>query len=637
MLRADVNEGGTVDGKQLWKSCRTGDLDAVKRLVEELGADVNQAMDTGFTAIEIAAIFGHKDVVRYLVESGADRTTALQFAVVGDHVDLVRFLVRECGVDISQAMQHLIFEPKSGDMVRCVVKLGADINKGDDTDDTPSIFVAIESVFGISLWKAYGFRKAWGDLRCWEGDDDFECQVECLVEDLGADVNHATNAEIAAMQSHTDALRYLPIGDDGTTALGFVPTGSPADLVRLLVEGFNSDISRVIQPGEIALIFATKFAAKNATLEMVRCLVTELGADVSTGDGHGDTPLIRAAMHSDSSMVQCLVTELGAVVDQRNDNGDTPLIAAAHEGNLETVRRLHELQANINQRGRGGYTALISAAKEGNLVMVRHLAELGAAVDIGDMNGDTALLFAAKRGNVGIVQCLIDFDADINNEDNDHGATALIAAAKKDNLDIMRCLVENGADMNLTNDAGDTALFTALKKGTFEMVRCLVDLGANIEIRGGDGTSALFLSARRGQYATVQFLLEVAGADIDTVNNDGDTVWDCLTEHIERGIEGDEEDDDPPALTALLRVMVLQVRETQHAAPALIALLSPENVRVVQEGARLQARLPAYLLQRRAILYANCPLLPPLCAVVDNYMELTTTKELWATGLGTAP
>jgi hypothetical protein len=70
----------------------------------------------------------------------------------------------------------------------------------------------------------------------------------------------------------------------------------------------------------------------------------------------------------------------------------------------------------------------------------------------------------------------------------------------------------------------------------------------------------------------------------------------------------------------------------------LLALMSPEPARVVQEGARLRARLPAYLARRRALLDAHCSaLLPPLRALVHSYMDLTTTEELWATGPGQAP
>jgi hypothetical protein len=81
---------------------------------------------------------------------------------------------------------------------------------------------------------------------------------------------------------------------------------------------------------------------------------------------------------------------------------------------------------------------------------------------------------------------------------------------------------------------------------------------------------------------------------------------------------------DSTAVTSLLRVMVLRC-----APPAeLIALFSPEHVRVVEDGARLQA----CLARRRALLDAHCPLIPPLLALVHGYEEPTTTDELWAQG-----
>jgi hypothetical protein len=99
----------------------------------------------------------------------------------------------------------------------------------------------------------------------------------------------------------------------------------------------------------------------------------------------------------------------------------------------------------------------------------------------------------------------------------------------------------------------------------------------------------------------------------------------------------DEEEADPAALLGLLRVLVLR----DAPPPALVALLSPEPARVVQEGARLLARLPAYLAHRRAYMDLSCPrisLLPGvLQALIHGFEGHATTEELWATGLGQAP
>jgi hypothetical protein len=89
--------------------------------------------------------------------------------------------------------------------------------------------------------------------------------------------------------------------------------------------------------------------------------------------------------------------------------------------------------------------------------------------------------------------------------------------------------------------------------------------------------------------------------------------------------------DDAAEVTALLRVMMLQGDPPAELVPQ----LNPEHARVVKEGARLRAALPAYLAQRQALLDAHCPMIAPLRALVSEYdPEPVTTKELWATGLG---
>jgi hypothetical protein len=150
----------------------------------------------------------------------------------------------------------------------------------------------------------------------------------------------------------------------------------------------------------------------------------------------------------------------------------------------------------------------------------------------------------------------------------------------------------------------------------------------------------------------MQYLLEEAGANMEGgrrqqpwkaegVNNHGSTVSDMLIRCLERDVTRMRDwflrslkEDDPLTLAGVLRVLVL----CGALPPALVALLSPEPAHVVQEGVRLRARLPTYLVRRRALLNAHCPLLLlPLRALVHGYMELTTTEEVWATGLGTEP
>jgi hypothetical protein len=181
-------------------------------------------------------------------------------------------------------------------------------------------------------------------------------------------------------------------------------------------------------------------------------------------------------------------------------------------------------------------------------------------------------------------------------------------------------------------------LIVAAENGFTDLVRFLVELGAEVGAVDEDGNTALLRSARASRYTTMRYLLEEAGGDMEDVNDDGETVWDLLTESLDEvEDEGDDEVEvDPPALTALLRVLVLR----GAPPPDLVDLLSPEDTYMVQEGARLRARLPAYLAHRRAYLDSRCPrisVLPGvLRALIYGFEAPASTEELWATGLGQA-
>jgi hypothetical protein len=125
--------------------------------------------------------------------------------------------------------------------------------------------------------------------------------------------------------------------------------------------------------------------------------------------------------------------------------------------------------------------------------------------------------------------------------------------------------------------------------------------------------------------------LEHGGADIAEVTDSGKTVWTNIAVRVFSMRLAHEA---VAEVTALLRVMVLRTSPPTK----FVARLRPDHARVVEEGARLRAALPVYLVQRRTLLDAHCPLIPPLLALVRGYdPEPTTTEELWATGLGVAP
>lgn len=73
-----------------------GELEQVEKTLAN-GVDVNQTDEEGYSALQAAAENGYLDVVKLLVEKGADSTykgeyTALQLAEMAEHSEIVDYL-----------------------------------------------------------------------------------------------------------------------------------------------------------------------------------------------------------------------------------------------------------------------------------------------------------------------------------------------------------------------------------------------------------------------------------------------------------------------------------------------------------------------------------------------------------------
>ena len=112
---------------------------------------VNAYSDDGFQAIGLAAYFGHKEAVEYLIKAGAELNspsknkmvvTPLQSAVAGRHSDVTRLLietgaspnVRERG---GYTPLHTAAHNGDVEIVRSLIFGGADIEASSEKGETP--------------------------------------------------------------------------------------------------------------------------------------------------------------------------------------------------------------------------------------------------------------------------------------------------------------------------------------------------------------------------------------------------------------------------------------------------------------------------------------------------------------------
>jgi ankyrin repeat protein len=96
--------------RPLYFAALYGQLESMRLLVRTLGADVNQTMPSGSTALTVAASEGHLDVVRCLVELGArtgavdnyGNTAIIASARDGQYVT-VKYLLEGAGANMEDA------------------------------------------------------------------------------------------------------------------------------------------------------------------------------------------------------------------------------------------------------------------------------------------------------------------------------------------------------------------------------------------------------------------------------------------------------------------------------------------------------------------------------------------------------
>jgi outer membrane protein assembly factor BamB len=115
----------------LFEAARQGDVAAARRLLEE-GVDVNAKSRYGATALSFASEKGHLEVVRLLVERGAQLdvkdtfygATPLSWAVSSDHAAVARLLVDK-GAPGADGALSLAVKAKDADLARAVIARGA--------------------------------------------------------------------------------------------------------------------------------------------------------------------------------------------------------------------------------------------------------------------------------------------------------------------------------------------------------------------------------------------------------------------------------------------------------------------------------------------------------------------------------
>jgi ankyrin repeat protein len=344
--------------------------DFVSLEVRVLPASMGKDFCCGTTALMIAALKGHSQVVKELLEAKAnvniqnvDKSTALMLAAKHGHLQIVKELL-EKGADINiqntkgeTALMLALHKKKHIEVIRELLnQSNVNLSLQDSNGSTALILAAL-----------YG-------------------KFEIVSELLG------NNADVNARDN------------EGNTALMVAAQLGHAAVVNLLCN-YKANFEVKNNEGRTALIDAAQLG--HAKVVELLC---HFGADTNAIDKIGRTALMQAVMYGHEAVVRLLL-ENRADVNARDNYDETALKIALESGYTEIVKLLIYARANVNAKDSHSRTALMCAAEHGHTEAVQLLIAYGADVNVRDNEGWTALMIAVERGHTEIADSLRAHDA----------------------------------------------------------------------------------------------------------------------------------------------------------------------------------------------------------------------------------
>jgi len=191
-------------------------------------------------------------------------------------------------------------------------------------------------------------------------------------------------------------------------------------------------------------------------------------------------PLYYAALCGFHDLVDHLITKYRQDVNANGGIYSRPLVAALAGEHFQTADLLRHNGADLHIRGAFGATPIQSAANHGNLEVVRKCIEYDADINAEDEDGWTPLHDASTGNNFkdgSVLRLLLGHVADVNVRTKD-GWTPLHLASHNGKLEVVGLLLEHGADVEVKDNDGETALQVASDRGHNKVVKLLQEHGA---------------------------------------------------------------------------------------------------------------------------------------------------------------
>ena len=389
LVKALMKQGGvdvsTPWGDQnatVWRmSCERGVPEIVKEVLKAEGLDVNEVFGDGATPLLVVSIRGFAEVVKVLLNAGADPD---KLCVQGHHPDGTPLLYSALWLSCSKVREGQV------SVVKELLRGNASVDLADQ-DGATALVLACES----------GFVEA----------------VRMLIEaGANVDVTYTLQGSVWTLLS---------------------VASKRVDIVKELIKG-GADVNAEAADGQTPLVFASRYGRADVIKVLIKA-----GAEVDrTSAARGAWPLALAAKHGQTDAVRELI-EGGANVSKCNTfplSGDvTPVVLAAEGGHMSVLKELFRAGAAPELLRAG------ASPEERFMLLVGKLIAGPANVDAGSGDGSMLLRIACEKGFAGAVRALLTTGADVSKVGEDGLSPLEAASGRGGSDEVVRELIRGGA------------------------------------------------------------------------------------------------------------------------------------------------------------------------------------------------